>query len=98
MEIERAEAVERARRDGMYEQIPDRLLIEYPTEPVVRIRGRRVPVARLGRAERARLLVVTPDGWEPAALWLNESGLPGTVQSRARPASGAQRRTPQCSC
>ena len=68
VEIERAEAVERARQDGVYEQLPDPLLIEEPAEPVVGTGARRVPVARLGRAERARLLVVTPDGWEPAAV------------------------------
>jgi hypothetical protein len=79
VEIERAEAIDRARQDGVYEQIPDPLLIEDPAEPVVRTGGRRVPIAKLGRAERARLLVVTPDGREPAALWLNESGLPGTA-------------------
>jgi len=79
VEIERADAVGRARRDGLYEQIPDPLFIEDPADPVVRIGGRRVPVGKLGHGERSRLLVVTPGGWEPAALWLNESGLPGTA-------------------
>jgi len=92
VEIERAEAVEQARQDGVYEQLPDPLLIEDPAEPVVRTGGRRVPVARLGRAERARLLVVTPVGWEPAALWLNESGLPGTAAGYREVFKAANRR------
>jgi site-specific recombinase XerD len=92
VEIERAEAVEQARQDGVYEQIPDPLLIEDPAEPVVRAGGRRVPVARLDRAERARLLVATPCGWEPAALWLNESGLPGTAAGYREIFKAANRR------
>ena len=51
-----------------------------------------MPVAKLGRAERARLLVVTPDGWEPAALWLNESGLPGTAAGYREVFKAANRR------
>ncbi len=78
VEIERAEAVERARGDGVYGQVADPLIIEDPAEPVVRIGGRRLPVAKLDHRDRARLLVRTGDGWEPAVLWLNESGLPGT--------------------
>src|SRR6266508_982696 len=79
VEIERAEAVEHARICGLYEQIPDPLLIEDAARPVARIGGQRLPVSKLDHAERARLLVTTAGGWEPAALWLNESGLPGTV-------------------
>jgi integrase len=79
VEIERAEAVEHARRHRLYERICDPLIIEDPTDPVVRIDGRRLPIHKLEHDERARLLVVTDDGWEPAALWLNESGLPGQV-------------------
>ena len=41
---------------------------------------------------RARLLVVTPDGWEPAALWLNESGLPGTAAGYREVFKAANRR------
>lgn len=78
VEIERAEAVERARRDGLYEQVAAPLIIEDPAEPVVRIGGRRLPVGKLDLRDRARLLISTGDGLEPAALWLNESGLPGT--------------------
>src|SRR6266568_4916132 len=78
VEIERAEAVERARRDGLYELVDDPLIIEDPAGPVVRIGGRQLPVGKLGHRGRAQLLVRTGDGLEPAALWLNESGLPGT--------------------
>jgi hypothetical protein len=79
VEIERADAVEHARRCGFYEQITDPLVIEDPAKPVVRVGDRRLPVSKLDHAERARLFVATADGWEPAALWLTESGLPGTV-------------------
>ncbi|GAA5766174.1 tyrosine recombinase XerC [Streptosporangium roseum] len=79
VEIERADAVERARDLGLYERIVEPLLIEDPSQPVVRIGGRRLPLTKLRQAERARVLVRTDHGWEPAALWLNESGLPGSA-------------------
>ncbi len=78
VEIERAEAVERARRDGLYAQIAGPLIIENPAEPVVRVGGRQLPVGKLDHRDRVRLLVRAGDGLEPAALWLNESGLAGT--------------------
>lgn len=92
VEIERAEAVERARNDGLYEEIADPLIIEDPAEPVVRIGGRRLPVGKLDHRDRARLLISTGDGWEPAVLWLNESGLPGTSAGYCEIFKGANRR------
>jgi site-specific recombinase XerD len=76
--FERAAAVEQARAEGRYEQLEGAMVVEDPARPVVRTaRVRRpVPVARLDPQERARLLVRTPAGLEPAALWLDEHGMP----------------------
>jgi site-specific recombinase XerD len=81
MTFERAEAVEHARAQGRYEALADPLIVEDPTHPRVRRvqpdgRVRWVGVDRLGHRERARLLLRTPDGLEPAVLWLDEEGMP----------------------
>jgi site-specific recombinase XerD len=76
VEIERADAIERARRAGRYERIRDPLIVEDRCKPVVITGGQRVKVSGLGHAERARLLIRAPGGLEPAALWLNEHGMP----------------------
>ncbi|MFB7475575.1 integrase [Kitasatospora sp. NPDC056184] len=76
VEEERAEAVEYARESGVYERIRNPLIVADPLDPVVVIEGQRIAVERLTHAERRRLLIDTPDGLEPAALWLNEQGLP----------------------
>jgi integrase len=78
----RAAAVRRARSAGVYDRLPD-------ARTVVRVgRGGRlvlrdrdgreqaVPVGSLPPRERARLLVETEQGVEPAVVWLNENGLP----------------------
>jgi site-specific recombinase XerD len=75
--MERADAVEQARKRGVYEQIRDPLLIEDRSRPIVLIDGKRQKISKLKPAERLRLLIRTDDGeLEPAALWLNEDGMP----------------------
>jgi site-specific recombinase XerD len=81
MELERAEAVERAQAAGVYDRLDDALLVEDPTQPRVRVRGGWVKVAKLDPEQRARLLVATPQGLEPAALWLREDGLPTSTKA-----------------
>ncbi|MEU9658730.1 site-specific integrase [Streptomyces chartreusis] len=76
VEEERAEAVEDARDAGVYERIRNPLIITDRTDPFVEIDGQRVTVDQLSHAERRRLLIEGPEGLEPAALWLNERGLP----------------------
>jgi site-specific recombinase XerD len=81
MELERAEAVERARAAGRYEHLDDALLVDDPSRPRVQVGGGRVEVAKLDPEQRARLLVATPQGLEPAMLWLREDGLPTTTKA-----------------
>ncbi|MFI6163032.1 hypothetical protein ACIA59_24160 [Micromonospora haikouensis] len=76
IEVDRAEAVDAARRAGRYERIADALVVEAPARASVRLGGRLVSVDRLDPAQRRRLLVRTDDGLEPAALWLGEDGMP----------------------
>lgn len=76
VEMERADCVERAREAGVYEAIRDPLIVEDRRNPFVRIGGARVKVSSLDERERRRLLIDTPDGLEPAALWINDLGLP----------------------
>jgi site-specific recombinase XerD len=79
VELERADAVEQARKRGVYEQIRDPLLIEDRSRPFVLIDGKRHEIGKLKPAERRRLLMHTDDrGLEPAALWLNEDGMPSS--------------------
>jgi site-specific recombinase XerD len=79
--LERAEAVERAQAAGVYERLDDVLLVEDPSRPGVRIGKTWVTVAKLDPEERARLLIATPQGLEPAMLWLREDGLPTTTKA-----------------
>jgi site-specific recombinase XerD len=83
---DRAEVIERARARGAYDRIARPLIIEDPSarHPCVAVRGQagstaQVPVEQLEPHERARLLVRTADGLEPAALWLGEHGMPITA-------------------
>jgi site-specific recombinase XerD len=83
---DRADVIEQARARGTYDRIASPLIIEDPgaRRPCVTIHGRagsaaRVPVEQLDPRERARLLVRTADGLEPAALWLGEHGMPITA-------------------
>lgn len=75
-EMERLDAIEYARDKGLYEQVRDPLIVVDRRDPVVFVGGNRITVDKLDSHERQRLFIVTPDGLEPAALWLNESGLP----------------------
>jgi site-specific recombinase XerD len=77
--LERAEAVARAHAEGRYDRPDEALVVEDPTRPRVRIGDRWVTVAKLDPDERARLLVRTPQGLEPAALWLTEDGGPAST-------------------
>jgi integrase len=79
IELERADAVAYARSRGLYDRIPDRLVVEDRTRPVVHDRGRLRKVGDLGHEARRVLFVRTADGLEPAAIWLNQYGLPGRV-------------------
>jgi len=83
---DRADVIEQARARGAYDRIASPLVIEDPgvRHPRVTVRGQagstaQVPVGQLEPHERARLLVRTAGGLEPAALWLGEHGMPITV-------------------
>ncbi len=86
VETDRADVIEQARARGAYDRITDPLIIEDPQarNPRVTMRGQAgstslVPVGQLEPHERARLLVRTAGGLEPASLWLGEHGMPITV-------------------
>ncbi|MDH6129863.1 integrase [Kitasatospora sp. GP82] len=81
IEIDRADAVAAAQAAGRYEQILDPLIIEDPHDPRIWSRDRWRDVADLDAEERLRLLVRTPDGLEPAMLWLGEDGMPLTLDA-----------------
>lgn len=76
VETDRAEAIESARKNGTYERVRDPLLVTDSQRPFVIVAGQRLAMAKLGHAERRRVLIDTGDGVEPAALWLNRHGLP----------------------
>jgi len=83
---DRADVIEQARARGAYDRIASPLIIEDPGArcPRVTVRGQagstaQVPVEQLEPHERARLLVRTAGGLEPAALWLGEHGMPVTA-------------------
>lgn len=76
VDTDRAEAVECARDAGVYERIRNPLIITDRRRPFVTVDGRRLPIAKLKHDERRRVLMDTPKGLEPAALWLNQYGLP----------------------
>lgn len=81
VEGERAGVVRRAREKGRYLRIDGaRTIVELCAGNRVRVRDGSghvadVAVDSLAPRARRRLLVETPDGIEPAALWLNEDGL-----------------------
>ena len=77
VEMERADAVEYARRHRLYDNVEDPLFIEDPGQPIVVVSpGVRRDVRALDHDQRRRLLIRKPEGFEPAALWLNQYGLP----------------------
>jgi integrase len=80
---DRAEIIADARRRGTYDRIRDPLVIDPVRGPASAVVVRRpdsgeaiTRLEQLTSGERARLLVRTPDGLEPAALWLAEHGMP----------------------
>jgi site-specific recombinase XerD len=81
VEVDRAEAVARARAAGRYEELGNALIVDHPRRAAVRLGGRWVGVDRLDPGQRARLLRRTPDGLEPAALWLGGDGMPLTLHA-----------------
>jgi site-specific recombinase XerD len=80
VEGERATAVRRAQRVGRYERLSRSRIIVHPLAGKrLRLRGldgqiSDVSLDVLTPDARRRLLRETPDGLEPAALWLNEDG------------------------
>jgi len=74
VQIERSVAVSRAQQSGRYEKIDWRRTRVDGDRAIES--GRSYPVERLAHDERMRLFVDTDAGGEPAALWLNEDGLP----------------------
>lgn len=82
VEGERARAVRRARRADRYLRLGNASVI-VSVSAARRLRLRRpdgmhseVSLDALDPAVRRRLLIQSPDGIEPAAVWLNEDGLP----------------------
>ncbi|MGW3021160.1 tyrosine-type recombinase/integrase [Streptomyces longwoodensis] len=76
MEMERLDGIDYARDQGLYERVRNPLVITDRRRPFVMVKGQRLTVDQLGHDERQRLFIDTPDGLEPAALWLSESGMP----------------------
>jgi integrase len=77
--FDRCELIEQAQHRGTYDRLPDKLLVTDPEDPAITpdtAGGRRRPVETLKPRHRRRLFVCGADGLEPAALWLNEQGLP----------------------
>jgi site-specific recombinase XerD len=93
VEMERADAVEQARERGIYERIRDPLVIEDRSRPFVLMGGERQKIGKLNHDERRRLLIRTDNGGlEPAALWLNEYGLPSRPSGWQEAFKSANRR------
>lgn len=83
----RQAVIDRARAEGRYEAVPGRILVtSLVGRSGVRIRtdrGRegRATFAQLDEDERRLLFRETPEGLEPLALWLGDSGLPMRTSS-----------------
>lgn len=94
----RAAAVSRARREGRYEDLPNRLLVVGRDRSRLQVRDTAVDQATtvtLGQLEardRARLFIDGANGPEPAMLFLGESGLPMHYESWEAVFAGASRR------
>jgi hypothetical protein len=71
----------KAMRPSLETRLDDALVIEDPTRPRVQLGDGWVQVAKLDPEQRLRLLVTTPQGLEPAMLWLTEAGLPTTTKA-----------------
>jgi integrase len=85
IESGRAAAVRRARLEGRYDRVPDRLvLVGQGRNRRVRLRAgggavSEVSLDALDGIARARIFRETSTGLEPVSLWLNEDGLPRLV-------------------
>lgn len=94
----RAVAVSRARREGRYENLPDRLLVVSLERSRLQVREtatdqlKTVALDQLDSRDRARLFVEGANGLEPAMLFLGESGLPMHYESWEAVFAGASRR------
>lgn len=74
VEIERSVAVSKAQQSGRYRDLNwTRVRVERDR---ILDGSRSYPLARLDGDERMRLFIESEAGGEPAALWLNEAGLP----------------------
>lgn len=75
VQSDRADAVRSAQANYRYESVRDKLVLDeqgtFRSAP-----GRRVRSIEASPTERSRLYRETPDGLEPAALWLRADGLP----------------------
>jgi hypothetical protein len=87
LEGSRAEAIERARRRGRYDQLPGLTMVtgynrRSRTISVLTSSGS-TPVALdvLGPEERLRLFRATDAGLEPLAVWLGNDGMPNQAHS-----------------
>ncbi|MFE6155515.1 tyrosine-type recombinase/integrase [Streptomyces sp. NPDC057889] len=95
VETDRAEAVELAQELGTYERLRNPLIITNRRKPVVMIGDERVSVAKLKDHERRRVLIETSEGLEPAALWLNQYGMPSKPSAWQEVFKAANRRCEQ---
>jgi len=81
-ETERADAVRKAQRMGAYDRLDGVTIVDSAPSGYARMRGREagaarvVPLHDIRPRERLRLFIETPEGLEPAQLWLNEDGTP----------------------
>jgi len=94
IEIDRAEVVADARAAGRYARIPRPLVIEDPRHRAEGQLGGRpmLELHKLDPEDRRRLLVETPEGLEPAMLWLGEDGMPLAVSTWKSMFAGANKR------
>ena len=78
----RAEAVRRAQAAGRYNEVRDMLIVtDVTNRGVVTVEDEkgqqlRTHLDRMDARQRLRLFHRTPDGVEPAAIWLSEAGTP----------------------
>ncbi|MBY6315291.1 tyrosine-type recombinase/integrase [Rhodococcus kroppenstedtii] len=82
LRFDRSEAVAEARDARRYERTPGAMVFAGGKVTVYQSSGATTRPAKLDamdRAERRRILIETPEGLEPAALWLSERGLPVAV-------------------
>ena len=82
VELERRDAIDYARAHRLYERIDEPLFINDPADPKVLMpNGKRRDIRSLGHTDRRRVLIRTSEGLAPAALWLNQFGMPSRVSA-----------------